>query len=180
MSPRLRLVIVAAVARNRVIGGDNRLLWKLSADMRHFKSLTMGKPLVMGRKTFESIGRPLPGRETIVVTRDTSYAREGILVAGDLAAALAQAESAAARLGADEIVIAGGGEIYAQTMGQADRMELTEVDLTPKGDTLFPEIDAACWREARRETHPADLAKGNEAGFAFVTYDRITKAGQAR
>ncbi|MDB5652114.1 MAG: folA, partial [Hyphomicrobiales bacterium] len=120
---------------------------------------------------------PLPGRETIVVTRDPAFAREGVLVAGNLDTALALADAAAARLGASEIVIAGGGELYAQTMGQADRLELTEVDLAPEGDTLFPEVDAKCWREIRRESHSADAGAGNEADFAFVTYDRITNVG---
>ena len=107
----LRLVLIVAVARNGVIGGDNRLLWRLKGDMAHFRRCTMGKPMIMGRKTFASIGRPLPGRETIVLTRDPGYRQEGVRVAPDLSAAFALAAEAAQRLGADEIVIAGGGEI---------------------------------------------------------------------
>jgi dihydrofolate reductase len=164
------LVIVAAVARNRVIGGDNRLLWKLRSDMQHFRALTMGKPLIMGRKTFESIGRPLPGRETIVVTHDRNFRPEGVHLAHGLDAALALAQDCAERLGADAIVIAGGGELYGQLIGECRVLHLTEVDLAPEGDALFPEIDPGLWRETRRETHGA--GPGDEAGFAFVDYVR--------
>ena len=160
------LVIVAAVARNRVIGGDNRLLWKLRSDMQHFRALTMGKPLVMGRKTFESIGRPLPGRETIVVTRDRSFRPQGVHVAHDLPGALALAQDSAQRMGADEIVIAGGGDLYGQLIGQCRDLHLTEVDLAPQGDALFPVIDPQLWRPVRREAHAA--GPGDEAAFAVV------------
>jgi dihydrofolate reductase len=171
MSGRLPVVLVVAVARNGVIGGDNRLLWKLPSDMRRFKALTMGKPLVIGRRTYESIGRPLPGRETIVISRDPLYRPDGVIVASDVPGALAAANEAAGRLGADEIMIVGGGEIYRQTMDLADRVELTEVDLAPEGDTYFPAIDAERWIEIGREAHAGGQA-GNEAGFAFVTYRR--------
>lgn len=180
MSGARPLVLVAAVARNGVIGGDNRLLWKVSSDMRHFKALTIGKPMIMGRKTFDSIGRPLPGRETIVVTRDPAYAPAGVIVTADLAAAIAAAEAAAERLGANEIVVAGGGQIYEQTIQHALRLELTEVDLAPEGDTLFPAVDPARWRETTRETHAARPEAGDEADFAFVTYDLITKVASPR
>ena len=164
------LVIVAAVARNGVIGANNRLLWRLSSDLKRFKTLTMGKPLVMGRKTFESIGRPLPGRETIVVTRDAGFFAEGALVAHSLDAALELAAERAAAMGADAIVIAGGGEIYAQTIQRADRLAITEVELTPLGDARFPRIDPAAWREVRRET--GERGPKDEADFAFVDYER--------
>jgi dihydrofolate reductase len=170
----LPLVLVVAVARNGVIGGDNRLLWRLKSDMAHFKRCTMGRPMIMGRKTFDSIGKPLPGRETIVLTRDMSYARQGVLVAHDLEGALKLAEEAAARLGAGEIAIVGGGEIYSQTMPLAARIELTEVALEPDGDAYFPEMDPGAWRETSREPHIANPAAGDEADYAFVTYDRIT------
>jgi len=168
------LVLIVAVARNGVIGGDNRLLWRLKGDMAHFRRITMGKPMIMGRKTFDSIGKPLPGRETIVLTRDPAYRQEGVLVAPDLPAALRLAEAAADRLGADEIVIAGGGEIYRQTLDKAVRIEITEVALEPDGDTYFPEMDPGAWRETRREPHLADRQAGDEADYVFVTYDRIT------
>lgn len=174
------LVFVVAVARNGVIGGDNRLLWRLKGDMRHFKALTMGRPMIMGRKTFQSIGRPLPGRETIVVTRDRAFAAEGAIVAHDVEEAIAAAETAAARLGAAEIAVVGGGEIYAALLGRAARVELTEVELSPEGDARFPALDPAEWREVGREPHRADPAAGDEADYAFVTYDRVTKSGAPR
>jgi len=170
----LRLVLVVAVARNGVIGGDNRLLWRLKGDMAHFKRCTMGKPMIMGRKTFASIGRPLPGRETIVLTRDPDYRQDGVRVAADLPAALTLATEAAQRLGADEIVIVGGGEIYRQTLDKAARIEMTEVALEPDGDTYFPEMAPGAWRETWRETHLANREADDEADYAFVTYERIT------
>jgi dihydrofolate reductase len=170
MPPHPPLVLVAAVARNGVIGTDNRLLWRLSSDLKRFKALTLGKPLVMGRKTFESIGRPLPGRDTIVVTHDKAFAAEGALVAHDLDAALALAAERASAMGADAIVIAGGGEIYAQTIDRASRLAITEVALDPEGNARFPEIDPAAWREVRREQ--GQRGPRDEADFAFVDYER--------
>jgi dihydrofolate reductase len=162
------LILVAAVARNGVIGADNRILWRLPSDLKHFKALTMGKPLVMGRKTYQSIGRLLPGRVTIVVTRDRRFSPEGALVAHSLEGALALAAERASAMGADAIVIAGGGQLYAQTIGRAARLAITEVALEPEGDARFPPIDPAVWREIRREhgvRGPRD-----EADFAFVEY----------
>jgi dihydrofolate reductase len=167
---RLPLLIVAAVARNGVVGADNRLLWRLSSDLKHFKALTLGKPLVMGRKTFQSIGRLLPGRETIVVTRDPGFGAEGVLVAHGLDAALALAEARAEARAADAIVIAGGAELYAQTIGRADRLVITEVALAPEGDAVFPRIDPSLWREVGRE--PGVRGPNDEADFAFVEYER--------
>ena len=164
------LVIIAAVARNRVIGRDNGLAWRLSSDLRRFKALTLGKPLFMGHKTFLSIGRPLPGRETIVITRDRAVHISGVLIAHDLEEGLSAAEAAAGRLGASEVIVAGGGEIYAQTIDMATRLHITEVDLAPDGDALFPPIDAAVWRETAREPH--DKSTGDEVAFSFVTYQR--------
>jgi dihydrofolate reductase len=168
--PPLALLLVAAVARNGVIGSNNRLLWKLSTDLKRFKALTMGKPLVMGRKTFQSIGRALPGRETIVITRDKAFVAEGALVAHSLEAALKLAAERAVAMGADTIVIAGGGEIYAQTIGRADRLAITEVALAPEGDARFPPIDPLRWREVRREKGERGPRDG--ADFAFVDYER--------
>ncbi len=165
------LVLVAAVARNGVIGGRNRLLWRLPSDLKRFKALTMGKPLVMGRKTFESVARLLPGRETIVVTRDERSSAEGVRVAHGLEEALALAAERAAAMGADAVVIAGGGEIYAQTIDRAERLAITEVALEPEGDARFPPIDPGVWREVRRE-HGARGPK-DEADFTFVEYERV-------
>lgn len=162
------LLLVAAVARNGVIGANNALLWRLSSDLKRFKALTMGKPLVMGRKTFESIGAPLPGRETIVVTRDRAFAPLGALVAHSLEAALALAAESAAARAADAIVIAGGGEIYAETIGLASRLAITEVALEPEGDACFPAIDPLEWREISREK--GQRGPRDEADFAFVEY----------
>ena len=162
--------IVAAVARNDVIGAKGALAWRLSSDLMRFKGLTMGKPLIMGRKTFLSIGRPLPGREIVVVTRDRSFAPEGALVAHSLEAALDLAAARARAVGADAIVIAGGGEIYAQTMARASRLFITEVALDAKGEVRFPSIDPKLWREAKRKKG----ARGpkDEAEFEFVEYER--------
>ena len=169
---RVPLWIVAAVARNRVIGADNKLLWRLSSDLRRFKALTIGKPLVMGRKTFQSIGRVLPGRETIVLTRDRSFSPDGGLVAHSLEAALTLAAQRAAAMGADAIVIAGGGELYAETIDRANRLAITEVALEPEGDARFPPIDASVWREVRREK--GVRGPRDDADFDFVDYERQT------
>ncbi len=165
--PRL---LVAAVARNGVIGGGNRLLWRLPGDLKRFKALTIGKPLVLGRKTFQSIGRPLPGREIIVMSRDQGYQPEGAHVAHSLDAALALAEARAAAMGAEAIVIAGGAEVYAETIAGADRLFLTEVALAPEGDARFPPIDPGAWAEVRREA--GERGPRDEADFTFVDYER--------
>jgi dihydrofolate reductase len=164
------LVIVAAVARNGVLGANNRMLWRLKSDWRRMKAITMGKPLLMGRKTFQSIGAPLPGRETIVITRDPAFSYPGIQVAHGVGEGLALAESTAVRMGADEVIIFGGAQIYAATMGRASRLALTEVDLAPEGDAVFPSISPVEWRETRREAHQA--GPDDEAPFAFVDYVR--------
>ena len=164
------IVIVAAVAHNRVIGGGNRLPWRLSSDLKHFKAITLGRPLLMGRRTFESIGKPLPGRETVVVTRDRNFRFPGVHSAAGLDDGLDRAAELAAAMGADAIIVAGGGDIYAQTLPLAARLELTEVDLTPEGDTCFPALDLRSWREIRREKH--EPGPGDDAGFSFVTLVR--------
>jgi dihydrofolate reductase len=156
--------LIAAVARNGAIGAGNAIPWRLSSDLRRFKTLTIGKPLIMGRKTFDAIGRPLPGRETIVVTRDRAWSHAGVDVAHDIDAALAVARRA------PEIIVAGGGEIYAQTIAIADRLYITEVDLTPPCDARFPPIDAAQWREVKREK--GVRGPRDEADFVFVDYER--------
>ena len=165
-----RLCLIAAVARNGVIGDDNQLLWRLSSDLKRFKALTLGKPLVMGRKTFASIGKPLPGRETIVITRDENFAVEGVSAARSVEDALHLARDKAQAMGADEIMIGGGGEIYAQTLGLADRLYLTEVDAAPEGDARFPALDPALWREVSRER--GEPGPRDEVGFAFVEWRR--------
>jgi dihydrofolate reductase len=164
------LAIVAAVARNGVIGANNGLPWRLSSDMKRFKALTWGKPLVMGRKTYLSISRALPGRETIVVTRDPAFAPAGVNIAHELEAALDLAAQRAGAMGAEEIIVAGGAEIYAQTMARASRLYITEVALDAVGDARFPPIDPSQWGEARRRK--GDRGPCDEADFAFVDYER--------
>lgn len=168
------LVIVAAKARNRVIGDGGPLLWRLPSDLRHFKALTLGKPLIMGRRTFESIGKPLPGRETIVLTRDAGFRAPGVHAARSLEAALELGRERALAMGTDALIIAGGGDLYAQTIGRADRLELTEVDLAAVGRTVFPAIDPAIWRESARRAHPP--GPGDAAGFSFVTLVRCDRS----
>ena len=166
----VRVVLVAAVARNGVIGANGGLPWRLSSDLKRFKALTWGKPLVIGRKTFESIGRALPGRETIVVTRDPSFAPSGVFVAHELDAGLHLAAERAGAMGAHETIIGGGGEIYAQTIARASRLFITEVALDAVGEARFPPIDPHEWREISRET--GERGSRDEADFAFVEYER--------
>ncbi|NDA47559.1 MAG: dihydrofolate reductase [Alphaproteobacteria bacterium] len=165
-----RLSLIAARADKGVIGGDNQLLWRLSGDLKHFKALTLGKPIVMGRKTFDSIGRPLPGRETIVITRDRNWQRENVLVAHDLAAGLALAKARALAMGASEVMIAGGAEIYRQTIGIADYIYLTEVALERPGDAFFPDLDPAHWQKMAHA--PQTPGPGDEAPYDFIEYAR--------
>jgi dihydrofolate reductase len=167
-----RVVLVAAIARNGIIGASGGLPWRLSSDLKRFKALTWGKPLVIGRKTFESIGRALPGRETIVVTRDRAFAPSGVLVAHNLDAALDLAAERAHAVGADDIIIGGGAEIYRQTIARAHRLFITEVALDAEGEARFPPIDPQEWREISREA--GERGSRDEADFAFVSYERRT------
>ena len=165
------LVLIAAVARNGIIGADNDLPWKLSSDLKNFKRLTIGKPVVMGRKTFLSFGgRPLPGRPHVVVSRDPDYAPEGVETATSIADALQRGAEIAADLGVQEVFCIGGGQIYNQAIENADRLEITEVDAEPPGDTRFPAIDLAVWHEVRRVK--GERSRKDSADFAFVTYRR--------
>jgi dihydrofolate reductase len=164
------ITLVAALAENGVIGRDNGLPWRLKSDMVHFRAITMGKPVVMGRKTFLSIGRPLPGRTTIVVSRDGGFAAPGIVVAPSVEAALTVARGDALRRGAERIIVAGGADLYAQTMPLAERLHITYVHRAVDGDVYFPAIDRSVWHETARDEHAA--AAGDDAAFAFVIYQR--------
>lgn len=155
----MSITLVAAMGRGRVIGADGGMPWHLPDDLTHFKAVTLGTTMIMGRRTFDSIGRPLPGRRTIVVTRDAAWQRDGADTALSLGAALALAGDA-------PISIVGGGQIYAQALEHADRMELTFIDAEPEGDTVFPEWDDTEWREVARE--PCE-------GFDFVTFERVQR-----
>lgn len=139
------VAMIAAVGANGVIGAAGEIPWRLPTDFAHFKRMTLGKPLIMGRKTFESIGKPLPGRTNIVVTRQAGYAPEGVIVAGSLAEALARAQEIAAESGASEVMIGGGGEIYHEAMPLAERLYVTHVEASPDGDAVFPDIDPKIW-----------------------------------
>jgi dihydrofolate reductase len=166
----MKITLVAAVAENGVIGRGNGLPWRLKSDMAHFRRLTMGKPVIMGRKTYGSIGKPLPGRTIIVVSRDRAFAAPGVLAAPSLEAALAAARGEALRRDTQDIIIAGGGDIYAQAMPLAARLEITYMHRAVDGDAYFPPIDRRFWHEIARDEHAA--ATGDDAAFAFVTYER--------
>jgi dihydrofolate reductase len=174
--PRLKhatapaLVLVAAVAENGVIGQSGGLPWRLKSDLRNFRAITMDKPVVMGRKTYLSIGKPLKGRTNIVVSRNRDFAAPGVIVAPSIAAALAAARGDALRRSADAVAVIGGAELYADTIAQADRLVITHVHLRPEGDTMFPVIDSNLWHEVERSEHypgPDDAA-----GFTVLVYER--------
>jgi dihydrofolate reductase len=158
------IALVAAIARNGVIGRDNGLAWHLSSDLKRFKALTLGKPMLMGRRTWASIGRPLPGRRTLVLTRDPDFRAEGAEIVHDWDAAVAAAA-------APDLMVVGGAEIYALALPHADRLHLTEVEAQPEGDVRFPAFDRAAFRETFREAHPA--GPRDEHAFAFVDWTRI-------
>ena len=171
MAASLEMVAVVAMARNRVIGDGAGLIWHLPADLKRVKSLTMGCPLIMGRRTWDSIGRALPGRASVVMTRDATWAAEGALRAGDMDAALALSRDwITATDGArPEIILFGGGEIYAKALSDAERLYLTEVHADIDGDTFFPALDRGLWREKSRNSHAAD---GDKPGFDFILLER--------
>ena len=160
-----RICLIAALAANGVIGKNNALPWHLPADLKRFKSLTMGRPVVMGRKTHESIGRPLPGRRNLVITRNRGYSAPGCEVVHSLD------EAIAACPGIEEIFIIGGAELYRESLPRAHSLEFTEIQAEFEGDATFPEFSLAQWRETRREIH------GDEAGvpfrYDFARYERI-------
>jgi dihydrofolate reductase len=169
-SARPQIVLIAAVAENGVIGAGGAIPWRLKSDMQRLKAITLDKPVVMGRKTFESLRRPLPGRTNIVVTREANYRAAGAVVVNSCENARAVALGDALRRCATEISILGGAEIYAQWMDLADRLEITEVHARPEGDTRFPAIDPAQWEEVSRVGNPA--GPDDSAGFCYVTYRR--------
>lgn len=141
----VRIAMIAGVAENGVIGSNQTIPWRIPSDFAYFKRMTMGKPIVMGRKQFETVGKPLPGRTNIIVTRQKGYQPEGTLVFSSIEAALAEAQNIAMADGVDEIMIIGGGELYAQLMDRADRLYISHIDLHPEGDVRFPTIHADEW-----------------------------------
>jgi dihydrofolate reductase len=167
----MRTALVAAVARNGVIGADGRLPWRQSEDLKRFKAITWGKPIVMGRRTFESIGRPLPGRANIVVTRDRHFAPAGAVVAGNPGEGLALAGRIAERGGVSEICVIGGADIFRQMLGEALRIYLTRVDAESSGETKFPALAPDEWRKTATGSAPA--CPGNDNPCRFFILDRI-------
>ena len=166
----IQTVLIVAVAENGVIGANGAIPWRLKSDVLRLKAMTMGKPVVMGRKTFESLRRPLPGRTNIVVTRDANFRAAGAVVTTSFADARGIALGDALRRLATEIAVIGGAEIYAQWMGFADRLEVTEVHARPEGDTRLAAIDPADWKEVARVRHSA--SSDDSADFSYVTYRR--------
>jgi len=168
VSQKPRVVFVLAMSRNRVIGANGGLPWRMPSDLKRFKALTMGKPVVMGRKTWESLPRkPLPGRPNIVVTRQAGYDAPGATVAGTVKEALRDA----AVLAPNEIAVIGGAEIFDELFPFADRIYLSEIDLEAEGDRFFPELEPGEWSEVSRETHAR--GEGDAAGFTLRVLDRV-------
>jgi dihydrofolate reductase len=168
----LPLVLVVAVAENGVIGRKGGLPWRIPGDLKHFKAVTMGKPMVMGRKTYESIGKPLPGRTSIVLTRDNNWRADGVLVGHSLDEILKLANDDAKKTGATEIAIIGGVALFEETFPLAAKIELTEVHAKPEGDVFFPKFDRGAFRETRREG-PMQSEKDDHS-YSVVTLERKT------
>jgi dihydrofolate reductase len=171
----LPITLVAAVARNGALGLDNAIPWRAPSDLKRFKDITWGRPLIMGRKTFQSIGKPLPGRETIVVTRDLAFfgadTPEHAHLAPDFDSAVSLANELGRAMHCAEIILAGGAELYQQALPTAKFLRLTRVDCAPTADTFFPEVDWTQWRELRREKAPR--GDGDEVDLEYVDYERV-------
>lgn len=167
----MKLAMIVAQAENRVIGINNTLPWRISADLQHFKAHTMAKPIVMGRKTFESIGRPLPGRTNIVITRQAAYAADGVVVCDSLAAALDVAKKVCAETGADEAVVIGGDQIYHMALPYVERVYLTQVHADVEGDAWFPALTFDEWKVTECERHTAAVNDSHD--YSFMIYDRV-------
>ncbi|NVZ51622.1 dihydrofolate reductase [Pseudomonas sp. B6002] len=169
MKKTLPLSLIAALGENRVIGVDNSMPWHLPGDFKYFKATTLGKPIIMGRKTWDSLGRPLPGRLNLVVSRQTDLALEGAEVFPSLDAAVERAEAWALEQGADELMLIGGAQLYAQGLEQADRLYLTRVALSPEGDAWFPEFDRGQWTlVSNRENAP----EGDKPAYNFEVWEK--------
>lgn len=164
----IAVTLIAAVAENRVIGNGPDIPWRLPSDFAHFKRTTLGKPLIMGRKTFESIGRPLPGRTNIIVTRQKGYQPDGVIVLDSLDAAIEHGKTIALADGADAVMVAGGAQIYCQAMDIADKLIISHVDLQPEGDALFPTIDPEIWEMA--ENVPVLVSEKDSTSYSIQVY----------
>ncbi|AJE13782.1 diacylglycerol kinase [Stutzerimonas balearica DSM 6083] len=170
--PSLPLAMIAALAERHVIGRDNSMPWHLPADLRHFKAMTLGKPVIMGRKTWDSLGRPLPGRLNLVVSRQAGLQLEGAETFTDLESALQRAEQWALEQGAGELMLIGGAQLYSQALARAQRLYLTRIDARPEGDAFFPAFDEAEWQCVEREAHPAE---GDAPAYRFETWVRADR-----
>lgn len=166
----MRLSMAFAMAQNRVIGRDNALPWHLPKDLQYFKAITLGKPIIMGRKTFDSIGRPLPGRPNIVITRNVDWQQDGVYVVHTVDEALALGESLAKEQGADELMVIGGSQIYTELLDRAERLYMTQVHAEVEGDDYFPEFAMSDWRQISQEHHSAD--ESNPYDYSFLVLDR--------
>nr|AIA16719.1 Dihydrofolate reductase [uncultured bacterium] len=166
----VKIAMIAGVAENGVIGNDQTIPWRIPSDMGFFKRTTLGKPIIMGRKQYETVGKPLPGRTNIVVTRQESYQPEGVLVFGSIDAALDKAREIAESDGVDEIMIIGGGQLYAQLIDRADRLYISHVDLAPAGDVRFPEIAPEDW--AVVDLPEVEPSPKDEASYRVKVYER--------
>ncbi len=169
------LSIIAAIGKNNSLGKDNHLLWQMPADMKHFKEITTGHTVIMGRKTFESIGRPLPNRTNIVITRETNYSPDGVDVVHSIEEALKIASLEQGRKFEEnqdevEVFVIGGGQIYTEAIEKANKLYITEIESSPEADTFFPEIKMDVWKELSREPHMPD--EKNPLPYSFVTYSR--------
>ena len=171
----MRLAMIAAQSLNRVIGINNKLPWYLPGDLKYFKQVTLGKPIVMGRKTFESIGRPLPGRTNIVITRDIEWAHPGVRVVHGLDEGVELAESLAHIDGVEEAVVIGGAEIYSLCLPRADRLYLTQVHAEVEGDAFFPAFNPDDWHEVARDDFKAEGP--NPYDYSFIVLDRVALRG---
>ncbi|QVM96537.1 dihydrofolate reductase [Pseudomonas sp. SORT22] len=171
MKTSLPLSLIAALAENRVIGIDNSMPWHLPGDFKYFKATTLGKPIIMGRKTWDSLGRPLPGRLNLVVSRQPGLQLEGAEVFASLEAAIERAEQWALAQGVDELMLIGGAQLYTQAIerGLADRLYLTRVELSPQGDAWFPEFDPAQWKLASTQANPAE---GDKPAYHFEVWEK--------
>jgi dihydrofolate reductase len=164
----MKIVLVAAIGENNVIGRDGQLPWRLKSDLKHFRTVTLNRPVIMGRRTYVSIGKPLKDRTNIVLTSDLGLVAPGTVLATSLDAALGYAKRDAERRGVDEIMIIGGSDVFGAMMSQADRLEITHVHASPEGDALFPPIDPAVWHKVSDAVHKA--GPDDDADFTVVTY----------
>jgi dihydrofolate reductase len=167
----MELAIIVAQSRNSVIGVNNDLPWRLPKDLQYFKRVTLGKPIIMGRKTYESIGKPLPGRTNIVITSNTDYSVEGVQVVHSLEEAVELGIVVAKEQGQCEVMVIGGAQIYQQALEQSSKLYITEVDAHIEGDAHFPEVNYSEYREVERENHASD--ESNPYDYSFVCYERV-------